>query len=187
MKQNKFRGINKETGEFVYGSYARMIEGARMFNAILSIEDGELIRYYIHEEKTIGQFTGLKDMNGVDIYEGDLLNIFYTSGDGSDIHDCIYKAVIGEFGDLRFNFIELLWIDNGLNQYPISSELCLQYKTLDTRYNSDSKRKYLCVPDRRGKNHLFGNTWKQEDESTYFELIGNIHQNPELLVSKELS
>lgn len=70
----KFRGVNHETGEFVFGSYARLLEGARIFDAIISIEDGELVRYYIHDKKSIGQYLGKQDSQGVDIYAGDIID-----------------------------------------------------------------------------------------------------------------
>jgi hypothetical protein len=43
----------------------------------------------------------------------------------------------------------------------------------------------LCIPDSYSLNRLLGDKWKAEDESTYFKVLGNIHQNPELLEGVE--
>lgn len=125
------------------------------------------------------QFTGLKDKNGVEIYEGDLLNIFFTSGDGEYIHDCVYRVQIGGLGDAQFSFVDLLWSCHAHNQYPSSTTLCSKYESLDYEYEADEIK--LKVPDNWGENHLHGNRWKQNDKSFYFEVIGNIYENPELL------
>src|SRR5690606_2087851 len=62
----KFRGKRVDNGEWVYGDL--------MCNwttpAILSENDG---REYEVIPSSIGQFTGLKDKNGKDIYDGDSL------------------------------------------------------------------------------------------------------------------
>ena len=62
---------------------------------------------YFSQQIKIMQFTGLKDKNSVEVYEGDLLNIFFTSGDGEYIHDCVYRVQIGGLGDVQFSFVDL--------------------------------------------------------------------------------
>lgn len=133
--------------------------------------DSPLLRDYKIVARS--QYTGRCDKNGKKIFFGDKLNVFYTSADGVHIHDCIYIAVKGWLGDLQFRFEKLLWESNGYNQLPISIELCLGYKTLDIR-SKDGMNK-LCVPDSWGSNTILKNSWKENDESFYIEIIGSVH------------
>lgn len=73
MRDIKCRGINHETGEFVYGWYTKLQSGGRRYDAIISDIDGVLTEFYIHKAETIGLATGLTDETGADVYEGDLL------------------------------------------------------------------------------------------------------------------
>lgn len=92
----RFRGKRCSDGKWVYGFYAESNYSWKghkphkswiVSNAISNGGFFNILGRYAVKDNTIGQFTGLYDKNGKEVYEGDILKVECTDGSS------IYKIV----------------------------------------------------------------------------------------------
>ena len=122
MRQIKFRAKSIYTNKWVYGNLR--IFGERAYiSAVDSHAQSEVLL------STVGQFTGLTDCNGKQIYEGDII---HTRNDNRLIVRYGYKEHIVRLNGVNDSFAAYGWIveniQNGFTDF-LDNE-CLQCKVI---------------------------------------------------------
>lgn len=146
MREIKFRGKSKNVNEWCYGTYIFTDDNTNNPFRTRPLKESHRIVFWVagdwnmggwdYEEvipETIGQYTGLKDKNGKEIYEGDIIGCYNPKIK----HLIFYNEKQGRFmaalnGDIENDYTSVCGLD-------------------DSRWNASK------------------------------EVIGNIHDNPELI------
>lgn len=162
MREIIFKGKRMDNGEWVYGSlfvgFKKSYicpEAIAMYNFDGALCLGGFIEV---DPSTVGQYTGLIDKNGVNIFEGDIVDLFGMKG-----------KVVQECGAFGIGFMKTI-----------------DYDLLESKIPFNNSANFCFNDNFISLWEVFWN-YEQDDNPLYeVEIIGNVHDNPDLLLeSKE--
>lgn len=158
-REIKFRGKSLNTNCWVYGDLRQD-----------KIRGKAYIEYEVDPD-TIGQYTGLKDAKGKEIYEGDIIEYYdletYCINPDCDAH------LLGYGSRLRKK-VDVVKFDDGIFGVGDDSDHPLTPLTYCGIYEE-------MLNDMKEDTYLMTNGYNIDNSIVGVKVIGNIHENPELM------
>ena len=158
MTEILFRGKRADNGEWVEGDLLQIKYYNKPIVECKIMPQTPVSSAYPVLPETVGQYTGLTDRNGKKIFEGDIVR--YNTFDD---FDCQSVVKFDEYNQ-----------DGSAGEYSASK--CIGfYVDVDN---------FTCPDWREYGSNCFSNYLKQQnilEVAQYCEIIGNIHDNPELM------